>query len=343
MNPQNPQNPQLPTPTTSPVVTPSSHNSTTQKAIASALLPPLKTVSNVEIPVPVAPQTVEVFSILPGVNVLLEGPTGTGKTTAIAKIAELFPQLEVFFLFVDPAVEVLVGYYTDRGKPVPDNLHWHVLERPRLTFETLAQGAEQVNNAMTFKAMADIIDPNKTQHNQYAIMQRAMTNFPSDKTGLKYGPVDKWGPNRLFVLSTLSGVNPIALSLVCGTKPVRSQGEWYAAQQQIERFMRQLTDGCKCHVVVEAHVEREPDPVQGGSKITVSTLGKSLAPMLPAMFSDVILTVRDGTKFHWTTANSMADLKARYLPIADNIEPSFKQIFDKWLSRGGKFVPKVKT
>jgi hypothetical protein len=130
------------------------------------------------------------------------------------------------------------------------------------------------------------------------------------------------------------------MSLVVGGKPVKSQADWGIAQDQIEKLVRMWTDGCPCHFVLTAHVERELDAM-GQSKLTVSTLGRALAPKIPPMFSDVILTVREGSKFTWSTANSMVDLKTRSLQIADGIPPSFVAIFDKWQARGGKFSPTV--
>jgi hypothetical protein len=53
------------------------------------------------------------------------------------------------------------------------------------------------------------------------------------------------------------------------------------------------------------------------------------------MFSDCILTVREGSKFTWDTASAMADVKTRNLPIAAGIPADFKTIITKWKSRGG--------
>jgi hypothetical protein len=133
------------------------------------------------------------------------------------------------------------------------------------------------------------------------------------------------------------------MSLVVGGKPVKSQSDWGIAMDQVEKLVRQLTDGCKCHVVMTAHVEREVDQVLGGVKLTVATLGVKLAPKIPPMFSDVILTSREGDKFYWSTANSMADLKARNLPLKDHIPPDFKPIITKWLSRGGALTATVQS
>jgi len=80
----------------------------------------------------------------------------------------------------------------------------------------------------------------------------------------------------------------------------------------------------------------------------VSTLGNKLAPKIPALFSDVILTVRQGTKWNWDTANPMADLKTRNLPVSQDIQPSFAQIVKKWQARnaavsGTPSTPAVKS
>lgn len=290
--------------------------------------------STTTIPAVAIPSTpISTASVLPGVNVLLEGPTGTGKTHSLGTIADA--GVELFCLFTESGLETLLGYWTDRNLPIPPNVHWHVLERPQGSFLTLDENAEKINT-MSLESLSKMVDPNKYKHNQYRTLLKALANFKDDRTGQTFGPVDSWGPSRCLAMDSLTGINPIAMSLVVGGKPVKNQSDWGIAQDQIEKLIRQLTDGCKCHFILTAHVEREVDQVFGGVKITVSTLGRALAPKIPPMFSDVVLTYREGTKFLWSTANAQADLKARNLPIADGIQPSFVQIFAKWKSRGGK-------
>jgi hypothetical protein len=279
-------------------------------------------------------------SLLPGVNVLVEGPTGTGKTHALGTIADA--GVDLFLLFTESGLETTLGYWTDRNLPVPPNVRWHVLKRESGSFATMAATAQTINT-LAQEALHKMQDVNRAKHNQFITLLTALTDFPDDRTGEKFGPVDLWGPDRCLAMDSLTGINPIALSLVVGGKPVKSQGDWGIAMDQIEKLIRQLTDGCKCHFVLTSHVEREVDQVLGGVKLTVSTLGAKLAPKIPPMFSDVILSSREGTKFFWSTANPQADLKARNLPIADHLEPTFKPIFTKWLSRGGAFTKTVKT
>lgn len=283
---------------------------------------------------------VEQFSLLPGVNVLIEGPTGTGKTTSLGTIADT--GLELFCLFTESGREAFLGYWTDRGLPIPDNVHWHDLPRGEAGFSTLADSANVVNT-YSMDALFKMTDPNRHKSNQFVTLLRALADFPDDRTGKKFGSVDKWGPNRCLAIDSLTGINPIAMSLVIGNKPLKDQRDWGIAQDQIEKLLRNACDSAKCHFVLLSHVERETDLVFGGVKITVSTLGRALAPKIPPMFSDVVLSVRNGTEFSWSTANPQADLKARNLPIADGIKPDFAQIFTKWKSRGGRFTDKVKT
>lgn len=270
---------------------------------------------------------------LPGVNVLLEGPAGTGKTHSIGTLVDL--GVEVFFLALEPGYESLYGYWTDRGLPIPANLHVHRLAPAKASFSEMIDSATKINT-LNLDALAKMSDPNRGKHNQFITLLMALNDFTDDRTGEKFGAVDSWDPSRVLVIDGMAGINQCAMSLVIGGKPVRNQSDWGIAQDQIEKLLRQLTEGCRCHFVLIAHVERETDMVLGGVKITVSTLGRALAPKIPPMFSDVILTVRNADRFFWDTASALADVKTRNLPMKGDNQQSFKLIFDKWLSRNSQ-------
>ena len=269
---------------------------------------------------------------LPGVNILLMGPAGTGKTYSVGSLADA--GIEIFYLGLEPGVESLVAYFADKGKTPPDNVHWHTLEGPKASFTELMDAATKINT-MQLDTLAKMQDPNRSKHNQFIKLLEALNDFPDDRTGNRFGCVDTWGTNRALVVDGMAGLARAAMSLVVGGKPVRSQSDWGLAQDQVEKIVRLWTDHCRCHFVLLAHVEREQDAILGGIKLMVSTLGKALAPKLPPMFSDVILTERSGSNFSWNTGSAMADVKSRNLPISEKLPADFGAIIKKWQSRGG--------
>lgn len=265
-----------------------------------------------------------------GVNVALMGPAGTGKTHAIGTLVD--SGLEVFYLGLESGLESLLGYYSDKGKPIPSNLHWHQFKTQVDGFASMIDAAKKIN-MLSLDSLAKMADPQKSKYDQFVKLLETLSNFPDDRTGQKYGAVDSWGPDRALVIDGLTGLGNLAMALVIGGKPVRNQSDWGIAQGQVENILRQLCDGCKCHFVLLAHVDRETDPVLGGTKIMMSSLGKALAPKLPSMFSDIILAVRQGSTWTWDTNSSLADVKSRNLPLKSDNKPDFGPIITKWKAR----------
>lgn len=279
--------------------------------------------------------------MLPGVNVLLEGPGGSGKTHSIGTLVDT--GVEVFFLALEAGLESLVGYYTDRSKPVPNNLHWHTLNLVQKGgFGKMAETASIIANS-TYAALCKIQDFGRAQNNPYERMLRVMNDFEDQRTGVKFGPVDSWGPDRAIVIDGNTGLANFIMAMQVGIKPVRDKPDYGIVQEQMEKFIRYCCDGCKCHFVLISHIERETDETLGGRFVYPSCPGQKLSPKLPSMFSDTILAERRGTVWDWNTASPMADLKTRNLEVKEKITPDFALIINKWKSRGGKFSPIVKS
>jgi hypothetical protein len=267
---------------------------------------------------------------LAGVNVLLMGPAGSGKTHALGTLVDA--GLEVFYIAMEPGLEALLGYWVDRNLPVPANLHWHVVKAPDASFVELLDQATKINS-MSLEMLAKMTDLNRTKYNQFRELYSVLNNFVDQRTGKAYGSVDKFETSCAVCIDGLTGINTASMLSVVGGKPMKNVSDWGLAQQQVESLLRKLTENMRCHFILLGHVEREKDEVLGGIKLMVSTLGAKLAPKVPAMFSDVILTVRDGAKWSWDTANAMADLKTRSLPVAQGLPPSFEPIIKKWRAR----------
>jgi len=266
---------------------------------------------------------------LAGINTLIMGPAGTGKTTSIGTAVD--SGLEVFYLTLEAGIDPLLDYWLDRNLPIPKNLHWHVLSPATASITELIDSARKVNT-LTFESITKMADPNRTKYNQFIGLLENLNNF-TDQKGEKFGAVNTWEPDRILVIDGLTGLNNAAMSMVIGGKPVKNQADWGVAQDQVYKILELLTGSCRCHFILIAHVERETDQVLGGVKLTVSTLGRALAPKIPPLFSDVILTVKEGKSFYWDTASPQADVKTRNLKIESKLPPSFKPILDRWTSR----------
>ena len=271
-----------------------------------------------------------------GWNVLLEGASGTGKTHSIGTLVDT--GLDVHTIFLEAGQETLYGYWTDRGLDVPPNLHVHSLESRTAGFTELLDSARKTNT-LSHDVLAKMIDPTRAKYDGYIKLLTTLNNYTDQRTGQSFGAVDSWGTDRVVVIDGLTGINRAAMQLVVGGKATRSQAEWGQAQHYVEELLQKLTNGCRCHFVLIAHIERETDQVLGGSKITMSTLGKALGPKIPQMFSDVVLCRREGDKFMWSTADVSADLKFRNLPLSSTIKPDFAQIVSKWKSRAAGVEP----
>lgn len=275
-------------------------------------------------------------SPLPAPKVILEGPTGVGKTYAIGTLVDALAKRggEVAFLATEQGYETLYGYWTDRGLKIPDKLFVHELASPGANFGDMLDMATKVNT-LSFDALIKLNDPSRQKYDQFKSLLQCLFDFTDQRTGRKLGSVDKWGTNRALVIDGLTGMSYAAMNLFVGGRIAVDQKDWGIGQKNLENLLRQITTACRCWFVLLSHIEREVMADGSGAKLTVSTLGKALAPKIPPMFSDVILCKRDGAKWVWDTADSQADLKTRNLPIAAGIPPNFEQILAKWESRGG--------
>jgi AAA domain-containing protein len=273
---------------------------------------------------------------LPGINELLLGATGTGKTHAIGTLVEADPKLHVHFFAYEAGSESLIGYFTDNGKSVPPNLHISTVKPASASWTDLADNVRQINT-LPYNLLKQAKDPKRASYDQFEKFLRAF-NDVTDDSGQKWGSVDKWGTDHALVIDGLTGIGTAAMQTVVGGKMDKDQPDYGLAMSMIEELLRRLCNECRCHFVLISHIERESYEI-GGSKITVATLGKKLAPKIPPMFSDVILCVRKGKEFFWDTEEPGADLKARNLSIASNHKPDFRALLAKWKSRGGVIGP----
>lgn len=264
--------------------------------------------------------------MIPGTNTLLVGATGTGKTYSLRTFVEA--GITPFILCTEPGIESTLGDLP------PDKCHWHYIPPASPEWSDLLSSAQKINT-LSYEALSKLGNIDKQKYVQFLDVLHTCNDFKCDRTGEAFGDVSTWGPNRVFVVDSLSGLNIMAMDLVVGAKPTKAMQDWMVAMDNLERFITKLVTSTKCFFVMTAHLEREHDEVTGAVSLMASTLGRKLAPRLPRFFDDVIHCKRDGDKFTWSTASLNVDLKARNLPIREGLAPSFVQIVEAWKRKGG--------
>jgi hypothetical protein len=258
-------------------------------------------------------------------TVLLAGGIGTGKTHALRTIVEA--GLELFVIQTEPA-EVLDDLPLDK-------YHRHYVAPARIPWNTMLDNADKINK-LSFKELSQLTGMNNAAYRQWYEVVENCNNFKCDRCGKAFGDVMTWGFDRAIVIDGLSGLSTMALNLGTGALPTRTEGEWGVAMDNLQRFIEQMVYGTKCLFVLCAHLEREPNQITQGTNITVSTLGRKLAPKVPRPFSDVIHTIRRGTEFKWSTITPEMELKARNVPWSDNLPASFVPLIETWRKRQAK-------
>lgn len=270
---------------------------------------------------------------IPGVKVLLEGDSGTGKTHSLSTLIEA--GITPFIVFSEPGMSVL-------GKlNVPsDKCHWHYVSPATQSWDDMRDMGSKINR-MSYEALSKIADPKKTQYDQFLNVLTTCNNFTCDRTGEHFGSVDTWGTDRALVFDSLTGLSNMSMNLNIGAKPTKAMPDWMVAMDNLERFMTKITQGVNCHVVVTAHLNREKNEITGGIDLMPATLGQKLAPKLPPMFDEVIHTIARSGEFTWATIGANIIVKTRLLPFSDKLQPSFLPLIESWKKAGGNIVPTI--
>lgn len=285
--------------------------------------------------IPLAPAKPDWNSVsVPGVNVLLEGPTGTGKTYALGPLVDWCERegIEVFVLFTEYGVETLLGYWTDKKQAIPANLHWHMQNTKPLPLLTQMEGAKKVGQ-LNYESLTKLVDPNRHANNAYLAILESLNKPVCDRCKKEFPSAAEWKPGMVLVIDSLTELANACMKMQIGNKPTASQPDYGVAQNMLMNFLRLATQGISCHFVLTAHIARVRDEITGGTKIMTSSIGQAIAGDIPVLFSETILTVREGSDFFWDTASMMADLKTRYLPINSRNKPDFGVILNKWKER----------
>ena len=279
---------------------------------------------------------------LAGPNVLDNGESGTGKTYALGTLVDWAerqtPKVECFYLDIENSLETLLGYWRTPvdGKPprpVPEILHWHQTRVTPVTLTQMLTAAKDTGD-LSYELLTKKQDPNRSSNNAFFKILTAMADFKDDRTGKSFGPVDKFGPDRIFMLDSFTELSNAAAKMVIGSRPTMAPPDYGVAQNHLMNFLRLCTQGIPCTFIMTAHPSRDKDELTGMVRTSVRTVGTAIQPEIPPLFSDVIYSVREGNKFSWDTAAYGVVTKTRYLGYRAGITPDYGQIMDLWKRRG---------
>ena len=221
--------------------------------------------------------------------------------------------------------------------PCSSNFHLARAFPAQITLETLKSNARRLHT-MSMKQLQEMVDPQRHNYGQFLDVLSLMENFVCHRCKQSFGNLYEWPTTYNFVIDGLSGLSQMALDLVVGSKPIKTQPEWGAAMDNLERFITTICMNTNCVFVLLAHVEREQDEITGGYQNMVATLGRKLAPKLPKYFSDIAKAYRSvdakgQPTYYWSTSDSMSVLKNRNLPFHDQIKPDFSLPISVWQQR----------
>lgn len=267
---------------------------------------------------------------------LLVGPSGTGKTSAIA--TQLLAGLEVFVVMTEPGgVESLLDSVARLRAPI-EKLHWTSCLPASLGWAGLEDMISKINS-MDQKGLSEVRDMGKIDFRPAAMrFLNAFKGFTCERTGEVFKDFTTWDDTRSLTVDSLTGWSHIAFGATVGFKPTANPGEWGIAQNFVEKFLLKINNDRRCFFTLTAHLEKEMDDITGVKRLMVSTIGAKLAPKIPPFFSEVVRAHKDvdakgDAKFRWSTLASDVDLKNRALPISSQLAPSFVQIVDAYRRR----------
>ena len=261
-----------------------------------------------------------------GFNALVLGAPGSGKTTSLVTLAKA--GLEVFVAFTEQGVNNL-----RKGMRVHDltpeeqaRIHYTYISPARGSFAKRAKGARDINRAAKF---GDMVSGSRKDHDQFVQLLEVCADF-IDQNGESFGAVDTWGPDRVFAIDGMSGLNDMCMALVIGDKPCASQQDWGIAMNQEGGFIKECANS-ECNFVLLGHLEQEKDEVSGRMIVTASALGRKLGPTIGKDFQDVILAEQSTKGYIWSTEDARIQLKYSNLPQGTRLTPSFVPLVEHWL------------
>lgn len=269
---------------------------------------------------------------IPGVKVMLEGESGTGKTHSA--MTALQAGLEVFLISTE-GVTTPAKWLTEHPEVDGSKLHWATVSVATQGWGDMEAMGKNIN-MMSYEALSKLADPNKRKYDQFLQIYKLCHNFVDERTGEEFGDISNFGTDKIVIFDSLSGLAIMSMALTVGAKPTKAMPDWMVAMDNLEKFVIKICIDLRCHMALTAHLSMEKDEVLGGISLMASSLGSKLSPKLPRFFDEVVHTRKDGAEFYWSTASRNVVTKNRWLALSDQLQPSFVPLIEAWKKGGGK-------
>lgn len=246
-------------------------------------------------------------------KMLLVGPSGTGKTGALASLVKDGYQLRI--LDMDNGLDALLGIVKRECPDKLDNIDYISL-RDKIKSDPV-KGAKVSGTPKAY-----------TQAIKY------MDKWDDDTT-----PAE-WGPDTIFVLDSLTLFGRAAFRWAQGMNSgAKDPRQWYGtAQDSILSVLDLLTSAeFNTNVIVISHVDLI-EQADGTMKGFASSIGKALGPKIPAVFNTMIAAESKGSgekvrRTLQTMPTALLDLKNpksfeidRTLPLETGMSTLFKTL-----------------
>ena len=218
---------------------------------------------------------------IPGIKVMLEGDTGTGKTYAITSM--IAAGITPFIIFTEPGQATISKWLSDHPDVDPEKIHWAYISMSSQSWDDMAAMGRNINT-MDFKSLSLLQDAKKRNYDQFLQVFKLAHDFVDDRTGESFGDISTWEPDRCVFVDSLSGLATMSMNLTVGAKPTKSMSDWGVAMDNLERLITKFCTDLKCHFVLSAHLAMEKDEVSGGITLMAQSLGNKLSPKASTLF-----------------------------------------------------------
>lgn len=270
------------------------------------------------------------------IKLLFLGDSGTGKTGALASLAEAGYNLRV--LDFDNGLDILASILRDK----PEALS-------RVVYETCTDRLKTVGG----KTIVDGI-PSAWTKAMNLLDRWKILDKKSGEVGYDLGLLSSWGLRDILVIDSLTFMSDAAMRMILALNNRGTQrpwqSDWNEAQNLVEGALALLyADHVRCNVIVNAHVnymdimidtgqkDSQGNPIKQviDSKGLPQAVGQKLSLKIPRYFNTSLIATREGSGMgekRWISTKSVGIVEAKTsiiqvpsrLPLATGLADYFK-------------------